>query len=119
MTEEPKAGALPVVLDQSLGFWLLIRHAVLLVLAFVSLKIVGVTTASGGWFALPSNPGWLGGSPWWVAVIAAAGVLVAVLRRIYRVPAKLPGTVKEMKVEGRARPRTRRRRCLRCLAVAA
>lgn len=49
------------------------------------------------WLTLPNNPGWLDGSLWWVAVTAAAGVLVGVLRRVFRLPMKLPGTVQELK----------------------
>jgi hypothetical protein len=48
---------------------------------------------------LPKNPGWLDGSLWWVAVTAAVGVSVGVLRRVFRLPGKMPGTVKEMKDE--------------------
>ena len=45
--------------------------------------------------------GWFDGSLWWVAVTAGAGVL----RRALRVPAKLPGTIEEIK-EGRVEPGT-------------
>ena len=48
---------------------------------------------------------WFDGSLWWVAVTAEAGVLVGVLRRALRVPAKLPGTIEEIK-EGRVEPGT-------------
>jgi H+/Cl- antiporter ClcA len=57
------------------------------------------------WFTLPKNPGWFDGSLWWVAVTAAAGVLVGVLRRVLRLRAKLPGTVEELK-DGRVEPST-------------
>ena len=40
-----------------------------------------------------------------MAVTAAAGVLVGVLRRVFRLPAKLPGTVEELK-DGRVEPST-------------
>ena len=40
-----------------------------------------------------------------MAVTAAAGVLVGVLRRVFRLPAKLPGTVEEIK-DGRVEPST-------------
>ena len=55
------------------------------VLAFASLAFLGLV--KGGtdlWFTLPKNPGWFDGSLWWVAVTAAAGVLVGVLRRLFR-----------------------------------
>jgi H+/Cl- antiporter ClcA len=51
------------------------------------------------WFTLPKDPGWLDGNLWWVAVTAGAGVLVGVLRRVLRVPAKVPGSLKELKDE--------------------
>ncbi len=88
-------------LTRSPGFWLSVRYALLfgVVLAFASLAFLGVTEAGGNWFALPGDPGWLDGKLWWVAVTAAAGVLVGVLRRVFRLPAKMPGTIAEMKDE--------------------
>ena len=76
------------------------------VLAFAALAFLGLV--EGGtdlWFTLPKNPGWLDGSLWWVAVTAGAGVLVGVLRRLFRLPAKIPGTVQELKDE-RVEPST-------------
>src|SRR3954464_7629727 len=76
------------------------------VLAFASLAFLGL--ASGGtnlWFTLPRNPGWLDGSLWWVAVTAAAGVLVGVLRRLFHLPARMPGAVQELE-EQRVEPST-------------
>jgi H+/Cl- antiporter ClcA len=88
-----------VALTRSPGFWVLMRSAALfgVVLAFAALAFLGLV--KGGtklWFTLPKNPGWLDGNVWWVAVTAGAGVLVGVLRRFLRVPAKLPGTVREL-----------------------
>ena len=79
-------------LTRSPGFWLLMRYAVLfgVVLAFAALAYLGLV--SGGtdlWFTLPKDPGWLDGSIWWVAVTAGAGVVVGVLRRVFRLPTKL------------------------------
>jgi H+/Cl- antiporter ClcA len=87
---------------------LIIRYAALfgVVLAFAALAFLGLL--KGGtklWFTLPKNPGWLDGSLWWVAVTAGAGVVVGVLRRVLRLPAKLPGTFKEIK-EQRVEPAT-------------
>ena len=76
------------------------------VLAFAALAFLGLV--KGGtklWFTLPKNPGWLDGSVWWVAVTAGAGVLVGVLRHAFRLPAKLPGTVQELKSQ-RVEPTT-------------
>ena len=84
------------------------RYAVLLgvALAFVALAFLGLI--KGGtklWFTLPTDPGWFDGSLWWVAVTAGAGVLVGVLRRVFRVPAKLPGIVQELTAQ-RVEPST-------------
>ena len=76
------------------------------VLAFAALAFLALV--KGGtklWFTLPKNPGWLDGSLWWVAVTTGAGVLVGVLRRVFRLPDKLAGTVKELK-EQRVEPST-------------
>ena len=96
-----------VALTRSPGFWLLVRDAVLfgVVLAFVALAFLGLVNAGNFWFTLPEDPGWFDGSLWWVAVTAGAGLLVGVLRRVFRVPLKLPGTVKELK-DQRVEPST-------------
>ena len=106
--KEPGSGPGFVALDRSRGFWMIIGYAVAfgLVLAFAALAFLGLV--KGGtklWFTLPKNPGWFSGRWWWVAVTAAAGVLVGVLRRVLRVPAKLPGTMKELRDE-RVEPST-------------
>jgi H+/Cl- antiporter ClcA len=68
------------------------------VLAFGALAFLGLLKGGSKlWFTLPKDPGWFDGSLWWVAVTAGAGVLVGVLRRLLRVPAELPGTMKELK----------------------
>jgi H+/Cl- antiporter ClcA len=116
MNEQPRSrpGAAPssdsvfVPLARSPGFWLIIRDAALfgVVLAFAALAFLGLL--KGGtklWFTLPKHPGWFDGNLWWVAVTAGAGVLVGVLRRVLRVPAKLPGTLGEIK-ERRVEPAT-------------
>ena len=97
-----------VALTQSPGFWVIVRYAILfgVVLAFVALAFLGLV--KGGtdlWFTLPKDPGWFDGSLWWVAVTAGAGVIVGVLRRVFRVPLKLPGTVEELK-DQRVEPST-------------
>ncbi|WP_177212650.1 chloride channel protein [Geodermatophilus ruber] len=95
-------------MDRSRGFWAVLGYAVVLgiALAVAALAFLGLVT--GGtklWFTLPKNPDWLSGRWWWVAVTAAAGVLVGVLRRVLRVPATLPGTLKELR-EQRVEPST-------------
>ena len=91
-----------VALTRSPGFWLTMRYAALfgVVLAFAALAFLGLVNGGTNlWFTLPKNPGWLDGSLWWVAVTAGAGVLVGMLRRFFRVPVKLVGTVEELKAQ--------------------
>jgi len=95
-------------LDRSPGFWTVIGYAFVLgvVLAFAGLAFLGLL--KGGtklWFKLPKNPDWFSGNLWWVAVTAGAGVVVGVLRRALRLPAKLPGTMRELQDE-RVEPST-------------
>jgi chloride channel protein, CIC family len=105
--DEPESGRSFVALDRSRGFWMIIGYAVVfgLVLAFAGLAFLGLVKGGSKWVTLPKNPDWFSGSLWWVAVTAAAGVLVGVLRRVLRLPAKLPGTMKELRDE-RVEPRT-------------
>ena len=106
--EGSQSGPDGVALARSPGFWRLMRYAALfgVVLAFASLAFLGLVKGGTNlWFTLPKNPGWLDGSVWWVAVTAAAGVLVGVLRRVLRLPGKLPGTVQELK-DQRVEPST-------------
>src|SRR5262249_17351549 len=106
-TDEARASDSDVVsLTRSPGFWVIMRDAALfgVVLGFAALAFLGLL--KGGtklWFTLPKDPGWFDGNLWWVAVTAAAGVLVGVLRRVFRLPAKLPGTVQELQ-EQRVEP---------------
>jgi H+/Cl- antiporter ClcA len=106
--EAPPSGSGVEALTRSPGFWVIMRYAALfgIVLAFAALAYLALI--EGGtklWFTLPKNPGWLDGSLWWVAVTAGAGVLVGVLRRAFRLPLKLPGTVQELK-DQRVEPAT-------------
>jgi H+/Cl- antiporter ClcA len=106
--EAPSSDLDFVALIRSPGFWVIIRYAALfgVVLAFAALAFLALL--KGGtklWFKLPKDPGWLDGKLWWVAVTGGAGVLVGVLRRLFRLPAKLPGTVGEIK-EQRVEPAT-------------
>jgi H+/Cl- antiporter ClcA len=106
--EGPGSGPGFVALDRSGGFWMIVGYAVVfgVVLAVAALAFLGLL--KGGtklWFTLPKNPGWFSGHLWWVAVTAAAGVLVGVLRRVFRIPAKLPATFKELREE-RVEPST-------------
>ncbi len=106
--EDSHPGSDNVALTRSPGFWVIMRNAILLgvALGFVALVFLGLL--DGGtdlWFTLPDDPGWLDGSLWWVAVTAGAGVIVGGLRRFFRVPVKLVGTVQELK-DQRVEPST-------------
>ena len=106
--EDADPGAADVALMQSPGFWVVVRYAIVLgvVLAFASLAfLAAVTFGTNLWFTIPSDLGWFGGSPWWVAVTAGAGLLVGVLRHFLRLPEKVPGTVAAIRGE-RVEPST-------------
>jgi H+/Cl- antiporter ClcA len=102
---------------RSPGFWSLMRNAAIfgVVLALAALAFLGMVKAGTHlWFTLPESPGWLDGSLWWVAVTGGTGLLVGVLRRFFRLPAKLAGTVEELQ-EQRVEPST----VLQAVAVSA
>ena len=56
---------------------------------------LGVTGAGNNWYDV-SDPGWFGGHWWWVAVTAAAGVVVGLLRSLTKLPAKIPGLIADI-----------------------
>lgn len=58
--------------------------------AFAGLIFVGAITSGGKWYS-DSRPGWYGGHWWWVAVAAAAGIAVGLVRWLTRLPWKTPG----------------------------
>jgi hypothetical protein len=76
----------------SRSFWELIATAVLLgvVGAAAGLVFLGVTGVGADWYGDP-GPGWYDGELWWVAVAAAAGLVVGILRRVLAMPSKTPG----------------------------
>lgn len=77
---------------QKREFWVLVGYAVALGVfgAFAGLILLGVIKFGGRWYT-DSRPGWFGGHWWWVAVTAAAGAVVGVLRRLTRLPEDVPG----------------------------
>src|SRR5215472_1273605 len=77
---------------QQREFWVLMGSAVVLGVfgAFAGLIFVGLIKVGGKWYS-DSNPGWFGGHWWWVAIGAAAGVAVGLVRRLTRLPWKTPG----------------------------
>ena len=66
--------------------------------AFAGLVFIGVIKFGGKWYS-NSHPGWFGGHWWWVAVTAAAGVAVALLRRLTRLPWEVPGLFADLETE--------------------
>jgi len=89
-TTTAQAVAPPVT--QQREFWVLMGSAVVLGVfgAFAALIFVGLIKVGGKWYS-DSNPGWFGGHWWWVAVGAAAGAAVGLVRRLTRLPWKTPG----------------------------
>ena len=81
-------------------FWVLMAYAVALGVfgALVSLVFIGVIGVGNNWYT-DSDPGWFGGRWWWVAITAAAGVGVGLLRHVTRVPEQIPGLLADLKEE--------------------
>jgi H+/Cl- antiporter ClcA len=86
-------------------FWALVGYAVALGVfgAFAGLVFMGVIGFGGRWY-VDSDPGWFGGQWWWVAVTAAAGLVVGLLRRLTRLPEEIPGLIDDLKA-GHVEPR--------------
>jgi len=81
-------------------FWVLMAYAVALGVfgALVSLVFIGVIGVGNNWYT-DSDPGWFGGRWWWVAITAAAGVGVGLLRHVTRLPEQIPGLIADLKEE--------------------
>ncbi len=96
-TTEP---AVPPPVTQERDFWVLMGHAVALGVfgAFAGLIFIGVIKFGGKWYT-DSDPGWFGGHWWWIAVAAAAGVAVGLLRRLTHLPEKVPGLFDDLQTE--------------------
>jgi H+/Cl- antiporter ClcA len=86
--------------SQRREFWVLIAFAVGLgvVGAFAGLVFMGVTGWGGSWYT-DSDPGWFGGQWWWIAVTAAAGIGVGLLRIVTHLPEKTPGLIADLQSE--------------------
>ena len=93
----PGPAAAPPVTQQR-EFWVLLGYAVALGVfgAFAGLVFIGVIKFGGKWYT-DSHPGWFGGHWWWVAVAAAAGIAVGLLRRLTRLPWETPGLFDDLK----------------------
>jgi H+/Cl- antiporter ClcA len=81
-------------------FWVLMGYAVVLGVfgAVAALVFIGVITFGGKWYS-DAHPGWFGGHWWWVAVTAAAGAVVGLLRRLTRLPQEVPGLFADLQTE--------------------
>jgi H+/Cl- antiporter ClcA len=81
-------------------FWVLMAYAVALGVfgALVALVFMGVIGVGNNWYT-DSDSGWFGGRWWWVAITAAAGVGVGLLRHVTRLPEQIPGLIADMKEE--------------------
>jgi hypothetical protein len=90
--------ALPVTRKRE--FWVLIGYAAVLGVfgAFAGLVFIGVIKFGGKWYSA-THPGWFGGHWWWVAVAAAGGVGVGLLRGLTRLPWEVPGLFADLQTE--------------------
>ncbi len=88
----------PVTLDR--GFWTIVGYAVAVGVlgGFAGLLTLWVINLGSRW-STDARPGWFGGHWWWVAVTAAAGLVVGLLRRITRLPAEVPGLFEDLRAE--------------------
>src|SRR3954451_11614711 len=103
MTERspaPAAPAVPRPVTQKREFWVLLGYAVVLGVfgALAALIFVGAIAFGGRWYS-DADPGWFGGHWWWVAIAAAAGVAVGLVRRLTRLPWRTPGLFDDLQSE--------------------
>lgn len=85
---------------QARSFWELMLTAAFLGVfgAVAGLVFLGVTGIGADWYGEPGL-GWFDGEFWWIAVAAGAGLIVGVLRRVFAMPAKVPGLIEDLKSE--------------------
>ena len=96
MSDESGPGAPPGA-TPSREFWHLLGYAAILGVfgAFAGLAFLGLTDFGAKWYGDPGL-GWFDGPVWWIAVATAAGLLVGILRRLFRLPAKTPGIIEDL-----------------------
>ena len=85
---------------QERSFWELMGYAALLGVfgAVAGLIFIGVTGLGEVWYG-ESGLGWFEGNLWWVAVAAAAGLLVGILRKVFHMPEHVAGFIEALKNE--------------------
>ena len=82
---------------QTPQFWVLMAYALGLGVfgAIAALVFMGLIGFGNNWYTV-SDPGWFGGDWWWVGVAAGAGVVVGFLRRLTKLPARIPSLVEDL-----------------------
>ncbi|MGZ4707620.1 MAG: chloride channel protein [Acidimicrobiales bacterium] len=98
MTAPTPAEAVPFT--QRRDFWVVIGLAALLGVlgGLFGLLFMWVIDVGNNWYSY-SDPGWMGGHWWWVAVTVVAGILVGLLRMLSHLPDKTPGIIAELQDE--------------------
>ena len=78
-------------------FWRLLGYAAILGVfgAFAGLAFLGLTDFGAKWYGDPGLS-WFEGPVWWIAVAAGAGLIVGILRRLFRLPTKTPGIIEDL-----------------------
>ena len=94
MSEERSREREPFAADRD--FWAILGYAVIfgIVGAFAGLVFLKVIELGDVW-ADEEATGWLDGHWWWIAVTAAAGLVVGGLRLLFRVPPRQAGLIEE------------------------
>ena len=82
---------------QTPQFWVLMAYALGLGVfgAIAALVFMGLIGFGNNWYTV-SDPGWFGGDWWWVGVAAGAGVVVGLLRRLTKLPARITSLVEDL-----------------------
>ncbi len=79
--------------------WLVLYAVVLgIVGAVAGLIFIGVTGIGSEWYG-EQGLGWFEGPIWWVAVATGAGLLVGLMRRVFRMPGETPGLIEDLQQE--------------------
>ena len=93
----PSGSASAPPFTQTPQFWVLMVYALGLGVfgACVALLFMGLIGFGGNWYTA-SDVGWFGGQWWWVGVTAGAGILVGLVRRLTRLPARIPSLIDDL-----------------------